>query len=332
MKTLKTIILSIALIAIFITVQAQNLVPNPSFEEYYLCPDTNSMTHYSTGWYVMSPTPDYFNTCATFDWFSVPYNVVGYQYPYDSGNAYGGFIIYAKDTGNLTSNYREYFGIQLLDSLTIGQTYYINFKVSLANYSNCISNKLGALLLTNFEYTDQYYPITPQNFAHFSSESMVTDTTKWVTLSGSFIADSVYKYVVFGNFFDDDHTDTLCIGEVSAIFNFTPSYFCYYYIDNLCLSSVPNYCDSYIYTRNPLIIEEEISTYPNPVNKELFIQSPEILKQTKITIYDAYGKTIKEQNLQSGTSSLDVSDLGSGIYFIQILTEQKSYIKKFIIY
>ncbi|HPX76807.1 MAG TPA: T9SS type A sorting domain-containing protein [Bacteroidales bacterium] len=309
----------------------QNLVPNPSFEEYHLCPDTNSMTHYSTGWYVMSPTPDYFNSCATFNWFSVPHNIVGYQEPYDSGNAYGGCIIYAKDTENIIFNYREYFGIKLIDSLIIGQTYYINLKVSLANHSNCASNKLGVLFLTNFEYNDLYYPITPQNFAHIYSDSIFTDTLKWTTLSGVFIADSTYNYVVFGNFFDDNHTDTIRLGEVSTIFNFTPSYFCYYYIDNICISSVPNYCDSYIYTQNPPIIEEEISIYPNPVNKDLFIQIPEIYKRIKIIIYNAYGKTIKEKNLQSESSSIDVSNLSPGIYFIQILTEQKNYIKQIII-
>jgi hypothetical protein len=331
MKTTKTIIFITVLLITFITAHAQNLVPNPSFEEYYVCPDTNSMTHYSTGWYVMSPTPDYFNTCATVYWFSVPYNNAGYQLPFIEGNAYSGLLTYLKGIGSDYLNYREYFGIKLLDSLSIGQTYYINFKVSLANYSNCISNKLGALFLTNFEYTYQYYPMTPQNFSHFYIDSMVTDTSKWVTLSGSFIADSVYKYVVFGNFFDDMNTDTIILSQMNTVFTYTPSYGCYYYIDNICISTVPNYCDNFIYTSNQLITEEEISIYPNPANKELFIRKPELYKQIKITIYNAYGNTIKKQNLQNGTSSVDISDLSSGIYIIQILTEQKSYIKKFIV-
>src|SRR5436189_139332 len=67
---------------------AQNLVPNPSFEDTVACPTTVDQVYKATGWHSYRPSPDYFNTCAdSASLFSVPYNAFGYQYP-RTGNAY----------------------------------------------------------------------------------------------------------------------------------------------------------------------------------------------------------------------------------------------------
>src|SRR5690606_31382855 len=81
----------------------QNLVPNPSFEQYNACPNGISSLMYDPG-YTSFPTAkywgnalqqgsaDYFNACAPKNTYvSVPWNGFGYQTP-RSGNAYAGII------------------------------------------------------------------------------------------------------------------------------------------------------------------------------------------------------------------------------------------------
>src|SRR5687768_16803403 len=68
----------------------QNLVPNPSFEDYDTCPEFLSQINYAIGWGSSRQTPEYYNSCAIpFTVASVPHNYFGSQYP-ASGNAYAG--------------------------------------------------------------------------------------------------------------------------------------------------------------------------------------------------------------------------------------------------
>lgn len=111
-------------------VEAQiNLVPNPSFELYDTCPSATSPISFATGWESYTDSPDYFNSCSSIGTgYNVPSTGFGYQMAYD-GNAYGGIALY----GVNTTPVREYFGIQLLSPLVIGQKYFISFEASLAD-------------------------------------------------------------------------------------------------------------------------------------------------------------------------------------------------------
>ena len=104
---------------------AQNLVPNPSFEDYTVCP--NSYFMLPTDWYSCSATPDYFNACDSTNSFGIPINCFGYQQAAD-GRAYCGFYAFGF-TEPPPNCYKEYLGCQLINSLQIGQKYFISFKV-----------------------------------------------------------------------------------------------------------------------------------------------------------------------------------------------------------
>ncbi len=67
--------------------------------------------------------------------------------------------------------------------------------------------------------------------------------------------------------------------------------------------------------------------FPNPVSNELFI-SAENLQITEISIYSISGQLIFKSNKDE--SSVDVSALKNGIYFIEITSDQGKMIKKFI--
>src|SRR5689334_17274740 len=100
---------------------AQNLVPNPSFEQYDTCPSDISQITKAIGWYAARKTPDYFNVCST-DTFqgghykvSVPTNWVGHRTA-ASGNAYAGVI----SCTTQSAFYKEYIGAQLITPLQMG--------------------------------------------------------------------------------------------------------------------------------------------------------------------------------------------------------------------
>jgi OmpA-OmpF porin, OOP family len=89
---------------------AQNLVPNPSFEEYFTCPGSYNygLDHrLAPGWFTANRgTPDLFNACSKGD-ADVPTNWAGHSKAY-SGVGYAGIYCYT-DTG-----YREYLQTELV--------------------------------------------------------------------------------------------------------------------------------------------------------------------------------------------------------------------------
>jgi hypothetical protein len=69
-----------------------------------------------------------------------------------------------------------------------------------------------------------------------------------------------------------------------------------------------------------------ILIYPNPVESKLTIDSKENIK--RVTIIDIMGKTVQSISIMNTT--IDVSSLTEGIYFLQIQTDKGLVSKKFI--
>jgi hypothetical protein len=75
-----------------------------------------------------------------------------------------------------------------------------------------------------------------------------------------------------------------------------------------------------------------ITIFPNPADRELSIKNSE-LKINTVDIYDTVGERVfqfQTSNLKPQTT-IDVSFLGPGIYFVKVNTEQKIFSKKIII-
>ena len=76
----------------------------------------------------------------------------------------------------------------------------------------------------------------------------------------------------------------------------------------------------------------EIVVYPNPTDGELIINN-EQLTVNNVEIYDVMGRMVKTRfiaSLQDDTTTLDISCLPSGIYFLRIQTETGTTTKKII--
>lgn len=178
---------------------AQNLVPNPGFEELKGCPTTFGEVNQLKHWENYHYTPDLFHACATNARLKTPNNFFGIQTP-ASGKGYAGITAFHAKAPN------EIIGVKLLQPLKKGITYEARIKVSLAEkYSKYAVNKLG------FLFTNDPHKAYNSNQVHVKADDIVSETDEWVTIGGVFTPDQDYAYMMIGNFFTWDETDRLVV-------------------------------------------------------------------------------------------------------------------------
>lgn len=97
------------------------------------------------------------------------------------------------------------------------------------------------------------------------------------------------------------------------------------YLDNIFLTSSVN-------TMEIKANNQGIALFPNPAVDVLNIRSGKDLKNAKLEIVSAIGRTIYERNLENGRSwTIATSKLAKGVYVLQISTSDKTYTEKLII-
>jgi len=227
-------ILNLAVLAILwpaSIIYGQNLVSNPSFEDYVDCPTGYSaigapMTTISvTDWYIPTlGSSDYFNPCATAaSLVSVPENYFGYQVA-KTGDAYAGWYGYV----SCIPDYREYIEARLLTTLKAGHRYHVSYWISLGNDVPYATDQMGAFFSPdslNDPLGATYIAETPQIQSPVST--LYTDTTGWVAVAGEFIATGDERWIVIGNFMPDADLN------IEAVGGGMPA--SYYYMDDVCV-------------------------------------------------------------------------------------------------
>lgn len=308
--------------------EAQNLVPNPSFEEADTCwpysgfylPDEGPLAWFSGGF-----SPDYFQACGGYGAaYSAPLNYVGYQYPQD-GEDYAGILTYVVEPWP----HREYLMVQMSSPLDVGQTYYVSFYANVAWGGTepypvvwMASNNVGALSTTMSRQWEQDDPLPAMvNQAQVYYPWIIEDTVAWTLVSGSFVADSAYQYLMIGNHFDNSHTDTVAVGS-----SLNPPA-AYLFIDNVCVTSDPEGC--------PLasgvlpIWYEPVLIYPNPATEVLNIGGLSI--SNRIAVHDAMGRLVWLDAGSPGLTKIDVSAWPRGAYVLGTISDEEVRSFKFVL-
>lgn len=297
-----------------ISVVAQNLVPNGSFEEFEECPELMTQIEKATGWMSFRITPDYFNACSEPGGVGVPENVMTTNQVALHGDAYAGFGQLAMPSGN-----SELLGIELLSPLEVGQTYYLSFSIvrGTPSTSNCWANKMGAQLSMR-SYSDWPWEVTMpiSNEPQVYTENLVADTVNWTKIEGYFTADSAYRYLAIGNHFTPDSIQVECADELY-------NYQAYYFVDCVCLAldaEMCSDCDRFSIANSANRASEAIC-YPNPFSEQLIIESSDNevdLEQLRLISSD--GRLIlKSSAIRS--DRLVINDLGylqSGFYILEV--------------
>ncbi|MCX6197595.1 MAG: T9SS type A sorting domain-containing protein [Bacteroidetes bacterium] len=293
--------------------RGQNLVPNGSFEEMNWCPNYIDDIFSLQGWTSFAGTPDVYNACNTDTIKGVPINFAGSQEP-ASGNSYAGLMSY-----DATIPWHEYYAIRLITTLLSGVKYYASIKVSLAECSSYATNNMGIGFSTDsFQTTFVFTQDSLFHYVKINSVGIVSEATNWVTISGSFIADSAYKYIIVGNFYGYNSTDTLfrnntCLYDIG-----------YYYLDDVCVSTDSFTCNVPVGIQEPKQ-NEQVSIYPNPFSNQLSLVVPNN-EETTLRVYDMLGQQVL-QNTFINSTTLNTASLARGIYFYELRNE-KNVMKK----
>ncbi len=239
------IIIIIILVCIFSKTYSQvNLVKNPSFENYSLCPNSTDEVSYANNWSgidtsstalgTASCLPEYVNTCGTGSGH-VP-NSGWFNHYCRTGNGMIGMMMYY-DYG-FSSHIIDYLQGRLYHPLIVGQSYCVTFYVVLGQHTGYAVNHFGAYLdngsidstgLRCSYYQTEYHP-------QIVDTPVVFDTTNWTKVQGSFIANGTETFITIGNFFDTGGTTHIpyihpgyniayyILDDVSVIATGTPAY------------------------------------------------------------------------------------------------------------
>ncbi|MGZ5244986.1 MAG: hypothetical protein ACXWW0_13580, partial [Bacteroidia bacterium] len=188
---------------------AQNLVPNPGFEDFKTLPcswniSVDAFPEYVSSWYVPSGTStDIHSTLVDENCWANPSNPnstedckPGVQLP-RTGNVMAGLYTVVN-----THLWHEYLQIKLSMPLIPGQRYCIQMYVSPADHATNTSNNIGMFFSPDPVSGKESIIAQPQ----INSEETITDTEGWTLISGSYIAETAAEYLTIGNFFTDEET------------------------------------------------------------------------------------------------------------------------------
>ena len=307
------------------TTHSQNLVPNPGFE------DTDSCT-FGLGlgelhhWYSAYFTPDHLQGCLPYGTGNgLPLNVFTFQYPFE-GNSCAGIFTYDASTGQ---EHREWLMVPLLEAMVPGQTYYCSFRANAgfggngSTLNRLASNNLGMFFTTYdrpWNWGDPYPEALDQ--AHILYPQILSDTVGWTLVSGSFVADSAYTYLMIGNFFSNALTDTI---------HFAPdvpewAMYSYALVDAVCVSPNPQGCElgqgvEELGGVGPYV-------YPNPAKDVLVIGDA---AGSDGVVLDMLGRRVWNGRVGHDRYAVDVGNWARGAYVLQLHDARGARVVKFVL-
>ncbi|RNC89366.1 MAG: OmpA family protein [Allomuricauda sp.] len=190
-------------------VTSQNLVKNPSFEDFTDCPNAlgtfdANVKHWSTP---TGGTTDYFNTCSKV--MGAPENFNGVQDP-KFGNAYSGIYFYAP------GDYREYIQVALHRKLVQGKQYTLDFYISLAEGSDFAVKDFGVLFSQTALNINTKKNITrgqlfrikgnKHHIIEINHPEFHEDKREWLKIEMEFEAKGFENFLILGNLRDNAST------------------------------------------------------------------------------------------------------------------------------
>ena len=308
------------------TTDAQNLVPNPGFE------DTDSCT-FGLGlgalhhWYSAYLTPDHLQSCLPYGSANgLPLNIATFQHPYE-GSSCAGIITYDAHSGQ---EQREWLMVPLLEPMVPGQSYYCSFRANAAIGGNgwnpinwLASSHLGMLFTTNdraWTWGDPYPGALNQ--AHIWYPQILSDTVDWTLVSGSFVADSAYTFLMIGNLFGNAFTDTLRLAPVIPEWGT----WSYSLVDMVCVSPNPKGCE--VSHGVDEVGDASPYVYPNPAKDMLLIGNA---TGSDAMVLDMLGRRVWNGWVGHDRLAVDVGSWARGAYVLQLQDPRGARVVKFVL-
>lgn len=215
-------------------VQAQNLVPNPGFEQYKFCPggyNQRQAEFHVTDWRSANRgTPDHFHECST-GGADVPHNWAGVSQARE-GQGYVGLYMWMT-----IKNYREFIQTKLTQPLLKDTLYTLQFYFKLSSYSRFAIDRIGLLLSDSMVSYSSDGPVRIEpTFSMIKDSALTENTGAWERAHWTFRAKGGEQYITIGNFWGDQTK------YYRIQFRNTPEQMLkdasYYYVDDVRLAPV----------------------------------------------------------------------------------------------
>jgi gliding motility-associated-like protein len=296
----RTLLLLLSLFLAIPGVQAQqcygeNLVPNPSLDEYNVCPDNVFQIDRAIPWTqpLKHSASSVVNQCM-FDGQSTYLDTSRYKTVHWRSEGMAHLIVWDE------TNWRTYIEVPLIDTLIKNECYYAEFWVLTQKVSYKVIDALGlyfsdTLLKINndtvfgtdtFEFIKPIY-LTPQ--IQNPSGRIINDTSKWMKISGTFIAKGTETAMIMGNFKHNNQIQW-------EILNNSPMQCSRYYFDDFlvckCQDTIPPGSGP------PKIYIPNIFSPNGDGNNDLFFVRGTGITSMDLKIYNRWGNLVYSTNDQ----------------------------------
>ena len=200
---MKHLLILLNLLFSALPVAGQNLVLNPGFEENTGCPGPDVFLNNTKNWYRVqnhSGTPDLF-------WKDCGYNGVGSrnsmahnQLPKE-GSAFIGMFCHGDAL-------REYCYTELTEPLIAGKEYKVSFWIRPAAGYGTVINSFGAHFSAEpVQGNGNLAYLALEEHLGFPGDQLLSDTTTWTSVEGTYTALGGERYLTLGNFRSDEKTN-----------------------------------------------------------------------------------------------------------------------------
>lgn len=212
----------------------QNMVKNPSFEQYRKVPnDLGEIANLDYWSSASAASPDFYHKRASNKEVDVPLNKMGNTMA-RSGYAYAG--IYAYASRYIKRNFREYIQVELKKPMLAGNVYCIKVHVYLAESSNRAVGSLGCFGVPT-RYQENHEMYIKHDFEYLIKEDKKPLTDRgWTEISCQYKAKGGERFLVLGNF-EDDKKVKITGAIASEQFKNPHVDFAYYFVDDICVTN-----------------------------------------------------------------------------------------------
>ncbi len=324
-------------------------VPNVAFDGVNLGPTAVSQYQFDNSY----NNPAFVNIKGAFDIEGKTINITTDIMSYISLNKVKAFVSVNEKTttGNVGSNGEKEFHhimMKMLDNangndfeVSLGEYKRLEFSYDMTNTNVEDMNDLevavwvqnlvsGEVFNSSFlyEYTDHPYPVQNLQLTDTDNTLQITwDAPETSTPTGYNLY--VNNELVANNTTELSHSiakeDDLYVVEVVALYGNKKSVGLIK--TSFAIEDEGNGNDTTSLVSNN---ESRFVIYPNPVNDRLYIEAENEIEE--VAVYDVYGRVqnLRNSETQKLRNSIDVSNLKSGIYFVEVKTKEGNIVRRII--
>jgi hypothetical protein len=314
------------------TLQAQqNLVPNPSFEEYLECPISSGQLWSVPPWEKFGTGGvNFYHECGT-SCCGIPENDLGGGQA-RTGEAYISIAtVYNNHAMAPLFSESQFLGTTLTEPLVVGKRYRATFFLMLVDSARFAGKNVGAHFSigrpvdVNWDANVEaahLLSLTPQ--VRYEEEDFLSDKNSWMSISGSFTANGGEDYITIGNFDGYANSDTLNLNDGGVYPSIGYWEGAYYVIDDVSV------IEDTAWTGISGSSATTFNLWPNPANDVIYIETNG-QQNMEVQIYDMAGRQVLATQLHASKQTMRIGHLPSGKYMALLKHNGSEIIQKHLL-